>query len=240
MDTSLAQDVLAGRLNISQSNSDVVNNQLDNPRLAGSHLRTPELAISQLGANVRYDQSANVVIDQSGSSMADSQLSPDVVENQLESNVVIDQSSTDVADSQSSIDVVKSQLVQSIQSSPITIQSLCIQQAEDSEADHLVQLVRSRVVTRKDAKMAVRGEDPLVDETAQGLIKQILKYQGLDPWCIKLKKNITSSKREGHYKDYFPQQKSLIYELLSLYHDDQLAGHWGVQKTEELLELLFY
>ena len=37
-----------------------------------------------------------------------------------------------------------------------------------------------------------------------------------------------------------PEQKSLIQELLYLYHDDQLAGHWGIDKTQELLGRKFY
>ena len=37
-----------------------------------------------------------------------------------------------------------------------------------------------------------------------------------------------------------PIQKSLIQELLYLYHDDQLAGHWGIDKTTELLQRKFY
>ena len=36
-------------------------------------------------------------------------------------------------------------------------------------------------------------------------------------------------------KAVVPEQKSLIQELMYLYHDDQLAGHWGVDKTTELL-----
>ena len=37
-----------------------------------------------------------------------------------------------------------------------------------------------------------------------------------------------------------PLQKSLIQELLYLYHDDQFSGHWGIDKTKELLERKFY
>jgi hypothetical protein len=35
-------------------------------------------------------------------------------------------------------------------------------------------------------------------------------------------------------------QKTLIQELLYLYHNDQLAGHWDVDNTKELLERRFY
>jgi hypothetical protein len=142
----------------------------------------------------------------------------------------------------------------------ITVQALCaLPWAKDSGTDRLVELVRSQVVTRKDAREAVQGEDPLVDETAQGLIDQILKYQGLDPWCIKLKKELeatTSPDTDSlRYQSYsitqdgllryqgrlvVPQQKSLIHELLHLYHDDQFAGHWGIDKTRELLGRKFY
>ncbi len=80
----------------------------------------------------------------------------------------------------------------------------------------------------------------------------ILKSQGIDPLCTRLKKELgTDSSREGYslslesllfYKNrvVVPSQKSLIQELLYLYHDDQLAGHWGIDKTKELIERKFY
>ena len=39
---------------------------------------------------------------------------------------------------------------------------------------------------------------------------------------------------------YVPNQRSLIGELLTLYHDDPHAGHWGVDKTLELLKRKFF
>ena len=162
-----------------------------------------------------------------------------------------------------------------------TVQVLCAQpRAEDSEAGHLLELVRLQAVTRKEAKKAVQGESPLVNETAPGLLDQILQSQGTDPLCIKIKKEIstkistksqegTSTKpsqsghlsQEGHVNQgtsregytlseqgllchkgraVVPAQKALIQELLYLYHDDQFAGHWGIDKTKELLERKFY
>ena len=53
--------------------------------------------------------------------------------------------------------------------------------AEDSEAGHLIKLVRMQAVTRKEARRAVQGENPLVDKTAEGLLDQILLLQGSDP-----------------------------------------------------------
>ena len=134
-----------------------------------------------------------------------------------------------------------------------TVQVLCaLPRAEDSEAGHLLELVRLQAVTRKEAKEATKGESPLVDETAEGLLDLILQSQGTDPLCIRLQKELsTSSGREGYsigqkgllyYKErvVVPSQKSLIQELLYLYHDDQFAGHWGIDKTKELLERKFY
>jgi hypothetical protein len=134
-----------------------------------------------------------------------------------------------------------------------TVQVLCaMPRAEDSEAGHLLELVRLQAVTRREAKEATQGESPLVDETAKGLLDLILKSQGTDPLCIRLKKELdTNSSREGYFlgqegllyymgRVVVPLQKSLIQELLYLYHDDQFAGHWGIDKTKELLERKFY
>jgi len=124
--------------------------------------------------------------------------------------------------------------------------------AEDSEAGHLLELVRAQVVTRRDARKAAQDENPLVDETAEGLLNLILKSQGTDPLCTRLKKELdTDSGRKGYsisqggllyYKGRIvvPLQKSLLQELLYIYHDDQFSGHWGIDKTKELIERKFY
>ena len=74
----------------------------------------------------------------------------------------------------------------------------------------------------------------------------------MDPLCTRLKKELdTDLGRKGYsigqrgllyYKGRIvvPLQKSLIQELLYLYHDDQFSGHWGIKKTKELLERKFY
>ena len=125
-------------------------------------------------------------------------------------------------------------------------------QAEDSKASYLLELVRLQAVTRKEAKRATQGESPLVDKTVEGLLDLILQSQGTDPLCTRLRKELsTTSGREGYsigqrgllyYKErvVVPSQKSLIQELLYLYHDDQFSGHWGIDKTKELLEHKFY
>jgi hypothetical protein len=57
-----------------------------------------------------------------------------------------------------------------------TVQVLCaMPRVEDSEASHLLELVRLQAVTRKEAKEATKGESPLVNETAEGLLDLILQ-----------------------------------------------------------------
>ena len=128
--------------------------------------------------------------------------------------------------------------------------------SSDSETGRLLELVRLQAVTRGEAKTAAQEEHPLAEEPAHGLIDLILKSQGTDPLCCRLVKELQDSQKPGigrqgytldqqgllRYKGraVVPIQKTLIQELLYLYHDDQLAGHWGVDKTKELLERKFY
>ena len=124
--------------------------------------------------------------------------------------------------------------------------------AEDSKAGYLLELVRLQAVTRKDARKAVQGESPLVNKTAEGLLDQILTLQRSDPLYLRLKKELgTDSSREGYSLDQkgllsykrrvvVPLQKALIQELLYLYYNNQFSGHWGIDKTKELLEYKFY
>ena len=55
--------------------------------------------------------------------------------------------------------------------------------AADDEADHLLQLARMQAVTRKRARRAVRGESPLDEKTAEGLLSQV-SYRGR-PFMLK-------------------------------------------------------
>ena len=97
--------------------------------------------------------------------------------------------------------------------------------------------MKAQAVTRREAKEATQGESPLVDETAEGLLDLILKFQGTDPLCTRLKKELgTDIGHEGYSIGrrgllYFngrvvvPLQKSLLQELLYIYYDDQFSGH---------------
>jgi hypothetical protein len=65
--------------------------------------------------------------------------------------------------------------------------------AEDSKAGHLLKLVRLQAVTRREAKKATQEENPLVEKTAPNLTTLILKSQGTNPLCVKLKKELGQS-----------------------------------------------
>ena len=136
-----------------------------------------------------------------------------------------------------------------------TVQVLCaLPRAEDKEVGHLLELVRLQATTRREAKIATQEEKPLSEKTAPTLLATIRELQGTDPLCIRLRKELLSPKgdsRKGYSLDQegllfhkervlVPYQKSLIQELLYLYHDDQFTGHQGIDKTKELLERKFY
>ena len=69
----------------------------------------------------------------------------------------------------------------------------------DDEASHLIDVVRLQVVTRGQAKMAAQNEDPLSTEAAprSSLLDLIFKYQGTDPLCIQLKKELRQQPDSG-------------------------------------------
>jgi hypothetical protein len=74
-----------------------------------------------------------------------------------------------------------------------TVQALCATpRAEDSEAGHLLELIRIQAVTRREARKAVLGENPLVDETAQGLLSKITELQSTDPLCLRIRREIST------------------------------------------------
>jgi hypothetical protein len=60
----------------------------------------------------------------------------------------------------------------------------------NSKAGHLLELVRMQAIIREEAKNAAREEHPFAEESARGLINLILKSQGTDPLCCRLKKEL--------------------------------------------------
>ena len=136
--------------------------------------------------------------------------------------------------------------------SRLWLKTVAEQEPEDTEAGSLLDFVRIQTVTRQAARGAAQLESPYITQAAKGLLTTIRELQGTDPLCLRLKKELSdNSGREGYSlgqdslllysgRVVVPAQKALTQELLYLYHDDQFAGHWGVEKTQELLERKFY
>ena len=120
------------------------------------------------------------------------------------------------------------------------------------EADHLLGLVKVQYLTRSRARAAVQHEAPM-QEPSMGLRELVAAAQKEDSFCQRVVKDLERDPltRQAYqcaddgvllYKGsrlVVPNQRSLIHELLQLYHDEQTAGHWGVQKTTELLQRKF-
>ena len=93
---------------------------------------------------------------------------------------------------------------------------------------------------------------PYLDKPVDSLLGLVKETQSNDPLCRRILKEITegSQSQKGFkakdgvlYREdklYVPQQKALISELMHLYHDDQFADHWGIDKTLELLHHKFH
>jgi hypothetical protein len=127
---------------------------------------------------------------------------------------------------------------------------------KDREPDQLLDIVRMQLITRRRAREATQNESPWNDATSE-LKKLVMGAQESDPFTRRVQKELRESakgdlpsekkkysiSKEGLllYKErlYIPEQRSLIYELLQLYHGDPLAGHWGVTKTVKLIERKF-
>ena len=100
-------------------------------------------------------------------------------------------------------------------------------------------------MTRKEARAACHGEsqikshsDKSKPDTSQELISLTQKHQPSDPSLERIFKDLNAGlERKGyHVRDgllcrdkqiVVLQQMALIDELLHVYHDDELAGHWA-------------
>jgi Integrase zinc binding domain len=118
----------------------------------------------------------------------------------------------------------------------------------DGRADHL-RVIEVQSITRKRAKEAAREEVPTESQiSGENLIKAAQEEDG---YAQRIMRELTNQKGPPSYsrsedglllykrKLYVPNQRSLIGELMSMYHDDPHAGHWGVDKTLELLKRKF-
>ena len=126
-------------------------------------------------------------------------------------------------------------------------------QEDEVEADHLITRVLAQTITRRRARQAARNEVPQ-QEPSEGLRQLVAVAQKEDPFCIRVDKDLEKGDSTSTRPQYsrtkdgillykgrivVPNQRSLVHELIELHHDEKSAGHWGIQKTTELLRRKF-
>jgi hypothetical protein len=100
-------------------------------------------------------------------------------------------------------------------------------------------------MVRAVVNTAARFEDPFKDPIAD-LVSVIQTLQAKDDALDSLRKRSSDAGEEGawrkegdlwYYRDalYVPLDSATHAELLRIHHDDELASHFGRNKTEELL-----
>jgi len=109
-------------------------------------------------------------------------------------------------------------------------------------------------VLREEARVAVASEDVYEPELSAPLKTLIVRAQAEDRATQERKEALSCT--PGRSKNdwsldpedtvywkgrlYVPEQEAIRAELLRLYHDDPLAGHFGVARTKELLKRKFH
>ena len=108
------------------------------------------------------------------------------------------------------------------------------------------------VVAKKRAKETMIEEDAPAQGTSEGLLRQVRYLQKNDQECRRVRANPKLGERgfqEWSVKHdlllwknrvYLPGDASVRREILELYHDDPLAGHFGRTKTKELIQRKFH
>ena len=91
-------------------------------------------------------------------------------------------------------------------------------------------------------------------EPLEGLRQLVAVAQKEDPFCIRVDKDLEKGDSTSTRPQYsrtkdgillykgrivVPNQRSLVHKLIELHHDEKSAGHWGIQKTTELLRRKF-
>lgn len=114
-------------------------------------------------------------------------------------------------------------------------------------------LSRSQFVPPRMVFAAAANEDPLADESPRELKRLIKELQENDKMVQERTNAIIAGNSKGKhwsidsekllcYKNrlYIPVEGKLRRKLIELHHDEQLAGHFGRTRTEELLKRKFY
>lgn len=112
------------------------------------------------------------------------------------------------------------------------------------------QVIPRDVVAMKDVTSQESAYEPTVSFPLKEAVRQAqAKDQTSIRLQIALKKQEPDCPKEWSLKDglllyegqvYIPEDTALQNEILDLYHDDPLAGHFGIARTSELIRRKFY
>ena len=130
----------------------------------------------------------------------------------------------------------------------------CVQKGDCNpfrEASRAIELVGCKqLVSRESAHKVVIQEVSYEEKVVEPLLQMIKESQAVDPELKRrgedssLEKNSKWSLRDNVWRFqgriYIPEEMTIRQEFLKLYYDDPLAGHFGRDRTEELLKRKFY
>lgn len=113
--------------------------------------------------------------------------------------------------------------------------------------------VFSQAVTRRRARQATQQEEPYANNVHRDLEALIREAQRTDEVCQEQRSRAADrSVPTGHWgqsatglvcwqgRAYVPAQAALRAQILEAYHDDPHSGHFGTNRTLELVERKFY
>jgi len=132
----------------------------------------------------------------------------------------------------------------------------------DSQAEHNAiaegenrdQPICRQMVPRQLVRQMLIGTSPYQGqgESSKNLVRELqLKDKFVQDWKEHLERPRRAGRKQGwHFKPngllyynqglYVPQEAAVRSEILMRYHDDPLAGHFGAEKTTELVSRFFY
>lgn len=115
---------------------------------------------------------------------------------------------------------------------------------------------RRPTITRKRAREAAEAEDKHAPDPSKSLMEIVLELQDRDPVTQKIKEDLQNRRRKhvdrktwsiGHTGEllhnqrlFVPAEEAVKQEIMRLHHDDVRAGHFGPERTLELIQRKFH
>ena len=141
-----------------------------------------------------------------------------------------------------------------MKSQQVTVQSLKVQSERD--ARDMEWIGRSQIILRRQAHEMARLEQIYAPEVSETRRESILKLQVTDSVTNKIKERVANPRRKAsvsrewslgrsgellhNQRLFVPAEQAVKQEILHLFHDDPMAGHFGPVRTLELIERKFY